>query len=320
MVAGPGQPYAVSALHGRGSGDLLDAVLAALPDAPPDRDDDPGGPRRVALLGKPNVGKSSLLNRLAGSERSVVDQVAGTTIDPVDELVELGGTTWRFVDTAGSAAASREASGSEYYAVLRTEAALEKAEVAVVLVDASQPLTEQDLRIISLVEESGRALVLALNKWDLIDEERRYYLDRELERDLVRVQWAPRVNVSARTGRHVDRLVPAWRRRWRAGRRGCRRGGSTRSSASWSRPRHRRCAAASSRRSSSSRRRRPSPRRSCVFASGFPRGVVPTVHRAQAPRGVRLRRVAGRGQRPGAREAPEVLTCNASERSRVGLG
>jgi GTPase len=139
----------------------------------------------------------------------VVDQVAGTTVDPVDEMVELGGTTWRFVDTAGIRRRSREASGSEYYAVLRTEAALEKAEVAIVLVDASQPLTEQDLRILSLVEESGRALVIAFNKWDLVDDERRYYLDRELERDLVQVQWAPRVNVSARTGRHVDRLVPA---------------------------------------------------------------------------------------------------------------
>jgi GTP-binding protein len=206
---GLGEPYAVSALHGRGSGDLLDAVLAALPDAPPDRDDASGGPRRVALLGKPNVGKSSLLNRLTGTERSVVDPVAGTTVDPVDELVEMGGTTWRLVDTAGIRRRSREASGSEYYAVLRTEAALEKAEVAIVLVDASQPLTEQDLRILSMVEESGRALVIALNKWDLMDDERRYYLDRELERDLVQVQWAPRVNVSARTGRHVDRLVPA---------------------------------------------------------------------------------------------------------------
>ncbi len=206
---GLGQPYPVSALHGRGSGDLLDALLDALPEAPRDRDAVGQGPRRVALLGKPNVGKSSLLNRLAGAERSVVDQVAGTTVDPVDELVELGGRTWRFVDTAGIRRRSREASGSEYYAVLRTEAALDKAEVAVVLVDASQPLTEQDLRILSMVEESGRALVLAYNKWDLVDEERRYYLDREIERDLVQVQWAPRVNVSARTGRHVDRVVAA---------------------------------------------------------------------------------------------------------------
>jgi len=127
----------------------------------------------------------------------------------VDELVELGGTTWRFVDTAGIRKRAHEASGQEYYAVLRTEAALEKAEVAIVLVDAGHPLTEQDLRIISMVEESGRALVLAFNKWDTVDEERRYYLDREMERDLVRVPWAPTVNVSALTGWHTDRIVRA---------------------------------------------------------------------------------------------------------------
>ena len=206
---GLGEPYAVSALHGRGSGDLLDAVLEALPEAPADRDTGIGGPRRIALLGKPNVGKSSLLNKVTGEDRSVVHEVAGTTVDPVDELVELGGKTWRFVDTAGIRRRAHEASGAEYYAVLRTEAALEKAELAVVLVDASQPLSEQDLRIITMVVEAGRALVLAFNKWDLVDEERRYYLDREIERDLVRVPWAPRVNVSARTGWHADRLVPA---------------------------------------------------------------------------------------------------------------
>ena len=207
---GLGEPHPVSALHGRGSGDLLDAVLEALPDAPAETFDvAEGGPRRVALVGKPNVGKSSLLNRLAGEDRVVVDPVAGTTVDPVDELVVLGGRTWRFVDTAGIRRRVREASGAEYFASLRTAAALERCEVAVVLIDASEPMSEQDLRIVSTVVDAGRALVLAYNKWDLVDEDRRLMLDREIDRQLIRVTWAPRVNVSARTGRHAERLVPA---------------------------------------------------------------------------------------------------------------
>jgi GTPase len=206
---GLGEPYPVSALHGRGSGDLLDAVLAALPETPQETDDLEGGPRRVALLGRPNVGKSSLLNQLAGSDRVVVDAVAGTTRDPVDEMIELAGRDWRFVDTAGIRRRAKQASGTDYYATLRTQSALDRAEVAVVLVDASEVLSEQDTRIVSMVVESGRALVIAYNKWDLLDDERRFYLEREIERDLVQVPWAPRVNISARTGRHMDRLVPA---------------------------------------------------------------------------------------------------------------
>ncbi len=206
---GLGEPASVSALHGRGSGDLLDLILDALPDAPKDTADAEGGPRRVALLGRPNVGKSSLLNKLAGHERALVDSVAGTTRDPVDELVELGGTTWRFVDTAGIRRRFRENQGADYYAALRTAGALDRAEVAVVLVDASEPLTEQDLRIVSMVIEAGRALVIAYNKWDLVDEERQRYLEREIDRQLHTARWATRVNISAATGWHVDRLVPA---------------------------------------------------------------------------------------------------------------
>ncbi|MGI8700697.1 MAG: ribosome biogenesis GTPase Der [Nocardioidaceae bacterium] len=206
---GLGEPHSVSALHGRGSGDLLDAILEALPAAPEQEYDAPRGPRRVAIVGKPNVGKSSLLNQLAGGDRVVVDDVPGTTVDPVDEIVSLGGRDWHFIDTAGIRRRVREASGHEFYASLRTSSAMERAEVAVVVIDGSQPLSEQDQRIISSVEESGRAVVIAFNKWDQVDDERRYYLDREVERELVRVQWAPRVNITALTGWHVDRLVPA---------------------------------------------------------------------------------------------------------------
>jgi GTP-binding protein len=163
----------------------------------------------VALVGRPNVGKSSLLNKLAGQERVLVDSRAGTTRDPVDELIELGGITWRFVDTAGIRRRAHQTQGADFYAGLRTAGALERAEVAVVLIDASEPLTEQDLRIVSMVIEAGRALVIAYNKWDLVDSDRRLQLDREIDRQLYTARWAPRVNISAATGRHVDRLVPA---------------------------------------------------------------------------------------------------------------
>ncbi|WP_051186571.1 ribosome biogenesis GTPase Der [Nocardia tenerifensis] len=205
---GLGEPRMVSAAHGRGTGDLLDDVLAVLPETP--REGTGGtGPRRVALVGKPNVGKSSLLNKLADDERSVVHDVAGTTVDPVDSLVELGGKIWKFVDTAGLRRKVSHANGTEFYASLRTKAALEASEVAIMLIDASEPITEQDLRVISMVADSGRALVLAFNKWDLVDEDRRLQLDREVDRDLVRVPWAQRVNISAHTGRAVQKLVPA---------------------------------------------------------------------------------------------------------------
>jgi GTPase len=208
---GLGEPYPVSALHGRGSGDLLDALLEALPDAPPDRPVEQGGPRRVALVGRQNVGKSSLLNRLAREDRAVVDRVGGTTVDPVDSLVDIDAETWRFVDTAGLRRRVKEASGAEYYASLRTAAAIDAAEVVVVLLDASEPISEQDQRVIGAVVDAGRALVLAFNKWDLLDADRRAQLEREVDRELQRVRWAPRVNVSARTGRGTERLGPALR-------------------------------------------------------------------------------------------------------------
>ena len=173
---GLGEPYVVSALHGRGSGDLLDAILEALPETPAERFETQDGPRRVALLGRPNVGKSSLLNRFAGETRALVDSVAGTTRDPVDSMVEVGGEIWQFVDTAGLRRRVSHASGAEYYSSLRTRSALDAAEVAVVLLDASEPISEQDQRVIGMVVEAGRALVIAFNKWDLVDEDRRYGL------------------------------------------------------------------------------------------------------------------------------------------------
>ena len=206
---GLGEPHFVSALHGRGSGDLLDFLIKQLPEVGSEQPDD--GFRRVALVGRPNVGKSSLLNILAGESRVIVDDQAGTTRDPVDELIEIGGDTWRFIDTAGIRKRSHQDSGTDYYASLRTASALERAEVAVVVLDASIPLTEQDIRIVSMVEEAGRALVIVMNKWDLMDEDRQNQLEKELERQLERYPWAQRVNLSAATGWHRDRLAPALR-------------------------------------------------------------------------------------------------------------
>src|SRR5690606_37957616 len=212
---GLGEPHPVSAIHGRGVADLLDAVMKVLPEVSAVASHEVGGPRRVAILGRPNVGKSSLLNKAAGEERVVVNELAGTTRDPVDEVVELGGKLWRLIDTAGIRRRVHLQQGADFYASLRTSAALEKAEVAVVVLDVTEPLSEQDVRIIDLVLESGRALVIAFNKWDrlndpdLENQDRRRYLEREIEQDLAHVTWAPRVNISAKTGRHLDKLVPA---------------------------------------------------------------------------------------------------------------
>jgi GTP-binding protein len=206
---GLGEPRFVSALHGRGSGDLLDHIVNVLPEVGRAQNHD--GYRKVALIGRPNVGKSSLFNAIAGESLSIVDDAAGTTRDPVDSLLSFGGSTWRFIDTAGLKKRANQDSGTDYYASLRTATALERCEVAVVVLDASEPITEQDLRVITMVEEAGKAMVIVMNKWDLVDEDRRNQLDREIDRHLDQVEWAQRVNIAAKTGWHRDRLAPALR-------------------------------------------------------------------------------------------------------------
>lgn len=206
---GLGEPHSVSALHGRGSGDLLATIVGLLPENSTVSHATSHGARRIALVGKPNVGKSSLLNYLAGSERVVVSEMAGTTRDPVDETLEIDRRPWVFVDTAGIRRRIKQTRGADYYASLRTQNAIEKAELGLVLIDASEPVTEQDIRVIQQVVDAGRALVIVCNKWDMVGEERRKELDRELERDLVQLSWARRVNLSAKTGWHTNRLTRA---------------------------------------------------------------------------------------------------------------
>ncbi len=205
---GLGEPFPVSALHGRGSGDLLELVISRMPDESRIQDQ-LKGPTKVALIGRPNVGKSSLLNKLTKSNRSVVSEIAGTTVDPVDEIVIINDEAWNFIDTAGIRRRVRESSGYEYYASLRTQAALERAEIALLILESSENITDQDRKLINLVTEAGRALVLVFNKWDLLDEDRREMLEKEIDLDLHNVRWAPRVNLSALTGWHVDRLSTA---------------------------------------------------------------------------------------------------------------
>ena len=207
---GLGEPFPVSALHGRGSGEVLDAVMEVLPEVSAVATAAPEGDlHRIALVGRPNVGKSSLLNSIAGQERVVVNETAGTTRDPVDEIIELDGRQWVFVDTAGIRRRVKQSRGADYYAVLRTQGAIDKAEVAVVLLDASEPISEQDVRVVQQAVDAGRALVLVNNKWDLVDEERQKMLLWEVEHDLAHVSWAPHINLAARTGWHTNRLVRA---------------------------------------------------------------------------------------------------------------
>ncbi|MDY3127015.1 MAG: ribosome biogenesis GTPase Der [Corynebacterium sp.] len=205
---GLGDPWPVSALHGRGGADVLDEVLRLFPEEPRMKSIT-SGPRRVALVGKPNVGKSSLLNKFTGEQRSVVDNAAGTTVDPVDSLVQLEQNLWKFIDTAGLRKKVKNAQGHEYYASLRTRGVIDAAEVCIMLIDASQEISEQDQRVLNMVLEAGKALVIAFNKWDLVDEDRRYYLDREIDQQLAHLPWVSRINISAETGRALQRLEPA---------------------------------------------------------------------------------------------------------------
>jgi GTPase len=201
---GLGEPLAVSSLHGRGSGDLLDEVIKRL-GTEAVADDEPEVPA-LAIVGRPNVGKSSLLNRLAGQDVAIVDPTPGTTRDTVDSIVERAGRGYRLVDTAGMRRSFQQAEGADYFAFVRSLEAVDRADVALLVLEAPLGVAEQDQKVAVRAVEAGCGLVLLANKWDLMDDEARHQFGVDLERKLYFVDWAPMLRVSARTGRGVEKI------------------------------------------------------------------------------------------------------------------
>ena len=212
---GLGEPVPVSALHGRGSGDLLDAVVEAFPPVPwgeeeaGDAAQDEQGPPTVAIVGRPNVGKSTLFNRLIGDERSVVHDQPGTTRDTIDTVVDTPHGRFRFVDTAGMRRKSRIDEGTEYYSLVRALRAVDEAETALLVLDAPAGVTHQDQRLAERIDAAGTAVVIVLNKWDLLDAEQRAEAVAAVEDRLGFLGYAPVLKVSASTGKGVHRILPA---------------------------------------------------------------------------------------------------------------
>jgi GTP-binding protein len=210
---GLGDPHPVSAIHGRGSGDLLDAVVAALPEPEPEPETEtaPEGPRpfSVAIVGRPNVGKSTLFNRLVGDDRSVVHDMPGTTRDTIDTIVETEDGVIRFVDTAGMRRRSRVDEPTEYYSVLRALDAVDVADAALLVIDATEGVSHQDQRLAERIDGAGTAIVVVLNKWDLVPTESREQLKIDVADRLGFLGYAPVLQISALTGRNLRHVLPA---------------------------------------------------------------------------------------------------------------
>lgn len=204
---GLGDPNPVSAYHGRGVGDLLDRVIAELPE--PTETVRTAETPRVAIVGRPNTGKSTLLNRLVGEDRVIVSERPGTTRDPIDVDVEIDGATYTLVDTAGIRRKPQISEDADFYAVLRARDALERADVAILMIDSTDGVTHQDQRIAREIVEAGAGLIVAMNKWDAIDEEQREITERSLPDRFSFIGWAPVLRMSAKTGARVGRLGPA---------------------------------------------------------------------------------------------------------------
>jgi len=204
---GEGEPYAISANHGIGTGDLLDAVVSLLPETGPEEQSP--GPPGVAVIGRPNVGKSTLLNRLLGSDRAVVSEVAGTTTDAVAHEIEVSGIGERFLllDTAGVSRSARRADGVPYYSTLKTEGAIRRSDVSLLLVDAVEGLVAEDLRLASRVEEAGRACGVVINKRDLVPPERLQEIEASLFARMTDLK-PPAISISALTGAGTENVMP----------------------------------------------------------------------------------------------------------------
>ena len=209
LALGLGDPWPVSALHGRGTGDMLDALVAALPDEvapPPEPEETETG---VAIVGRPNVGKSTLFNRLIGEDRSIVHDMPGTTRDTIDTLVETDEGPVRFLDTAGMRRKSRVDQGAEYYSLVRALQAIDKAAAAVLVIDATEGVTHQDQRLAERIDAAGSPVVIILNKWELLDAEAKADVSDQVADRLAFLGYAPVLKLSARTGLGVHKLLPA---------------------------------------------------------------------------------------------------------------
>jgi GTP-binding protein len=208
---GLGDPFPVSAMHGRASGDLLDAIVAALPEEEPKVEEPGDSIFSVAVVGRPNVGKSTLFNRLVGSDRAIVHDLPGTTRDSIDTVVETEDGPLRFVDTAGMRRQSRIDEPTEYFSMVRALESVDRADAALLVIDASEGVTHQDQRLAERIDAAGTAIVVVLNKWDLLDAEGRAAARAGVADRLAFLSYAPVLTVSALTGRMTQRILPALR-------------------------------------------------------------------------------------------------------------
>jgi GTPase len=209
---GLGDPYGVSAIHGRGSGDLLDALVDVLPEDAPAESSADDGTFSIAIVGRPNVGKSTLFNRLVGDDRSVVHDMPGTTMDSIDTIVETPDGPLRYIDTAGMRRQSRVEEQTEYTSTVRALNAVDQADAALLVIDATEGVTHQDQRLGERIDAAGTAVVIIVNKWDLVDAEQRAQVVEDVEDRLSFLGYAPIIKLSALTRKNVQQVVPTLRK------------------------------------------------------------------------------------------------------------